>query len=342
MDILIKSPGLHHIIEKSLLFLDKESISSFRLLNQDCNKIVDRPSFYLKKFALLEDDLLTESITDWQKLAENINDEDIEKKISLELFKQFCRGFYKDPLELVFEEGNFNDNLELVAFILENCDPNSFLPLHMTIDKNETKVVHFTPMHLAAYFNFVHVARNMISNGCLANNPDVNGITLIHIAAQEGHIDIVKTLMTSSDNPNVADNDGNTPIRVSVSWGSTEIVETLMTTTDNPNVANNNGWTPIHAAAKEGHIEILKILMASTDNPNVANNNGLTPIRVAANGWHFGIVKILRTTTDNLSFVDNSAIILEFYKFIVYYLTIYITIPILVLAVLPVLLFETI
>ena len=107
-------------------------------------------------------------------------------------------------------------------------------------------------------------------------------------------------------------------------------------------LANNNGWTPIHAAAKEGHIEILKILMASTDNPNVANNNGLTPIRVAANGWHFGIVKILRTTTDNLSFVDNSAIILEFYKFIVYYLTIYITIPICVLAVLPVLLFETI
>ena len=154
MDILIKSPGLHHIIEKSLLFLDKESISSFRLLNQDCNKIVDRPSFYLKKFALLEDDLLTESITDWQKLAENINDEDIEKKISLELFKQFCRGFYKDPLELVFEEGNFNDNLELVAFILENSDPNSFLPLHMAIAKIEKKVVHFIPMHLVGYFNF--------------------------------------------------------------------------------------------------------------------------------------------------------------------------------------------
>ena len=77
----------------------------------------------------------------------------------------------------------------------------------------------------------------MISNGCLANNPDVNGITPIHIAAQEGHINIVKTLMTSTDNPDVADNDGNTPIHVSASWGSTEIVETLMTTTDNPNVA---------------------------------------------------------------------------------------------------------
>ena len=345
MDILIKSPGLHHIIEKILLFLGKESISSFRLLNQDCNKIVDRLSFYLKKLALLEDDLLTESITDWQKLAQNINDEDIEKKISLEFFKQFCRGFYKDPLELVFEEGNFNDNHKLVAFILEDSNPNSFLPLYVAIDKKEKKVVHFTPMHLAACFNFVHVARNMISNGCLANNPDVNGITPIHIAARRGHIDIVKTLMTSTDNPNVADNDGNTPIHVSASWGSTEIVETLMTTTDNPNVANNNGWTPIHAAAKEGHIKILKILMATTDNPNVADNNGLTPIRVAARGWHIEIVKTLETTTDNPSVVDNMSIIFNFSNMFVYYFilvllyiilyfTIYITIPIYVLTVL--------
>ena len=50
MEIILKSPGLQHIIEKTLKCLgNKEDIASFRLINRDCNRIVDCPTFYLKK-----------------------------------------------------------------------------------------------------------------------------------------------------------------------------------------------------------------------------------------------------------------------------------------------------
>ena len=293
MELLIKSPGLHHIIEKSLMFLDNESISSFRLLNQDCNKIVDCPRFYLKKLKQLED-VSTESITDWQKLAQNINNEDIERKMSSELSKQFCRGFYKSPLEFVFDEGKSNYNFDIVAFILENSDPNSFVHVYVVDDRYLPEDANFTPLHLAAHFGFVQVARNMIANGCPPNSPDVHGITPIRIAAEEGHIEIVKTLMTVTDKPNMADNNGWTPIHDAAQEGHIEIVKILMTTTDNPNVADNRGVTAIHRAANRG---IVRLLMTSTNNPNVGSNNGVTPIHMAALNGHLEIVRF----TDDLN-----------------------------------------
>ena len=304
MEILIKCPGLHHIIEKGLMFLDKESISSFRILNQDCRNIVDCPRFYLKKLEQLED-VSTELITDWQKLAKNITNEDIERKMSSELFKQFCRGFYKSPLKFVFDEGNFNDSFELVSFILENSDPNNFVHVYVEEDGYENEDINYTPLHLASYFGFVQVAKNMITNGCPANNADAHGITPIQIAADRGQIEIVKTLMKATLTPNIAGNDGWTPIHSAAQEGHIEIVELLMTVSDNPNVADNDGWTPIHSAVQEGHIEIVKLLMVTTDDPNVADNNGETAIHIATSIGHFEAVKLLMAKTQNPNVPNN-------------------------------------
>ena len=58
MEIILKSPGLQHIIEKTLKCLDKkEDIASFRLINRQCNEIVDCPTFYLKKLLSKKKDL---------------------------------------------------------------------------------------------------------------------------------------------------------------------------------------------------------------------------------------------------------------------------------------------
>ena len=58
MEIILESPGLQHIIEKTLKCLDnKEDIASFRLINRQCNEIVDCPTFYLKKLMSKEKNL---------------------------------------------------------------------------------------------------------------------------------------------------------------------------------------------------------------------------------------------------------------------------------------------
>ena len=43
MEAIIQNQGLQHIVEKSLIYLDKKSIDSFRLVNNDFKKITESP-----------------------------------------------------------------------------------------------------------------------------------------------------------------------------------------------------------------------------------------------------------------------------------------------------------
>ena len=43
MENILKNPGLQHIMNTSLIFLEKSNIASFQLVNQDCKNIVDDP-----------------------------------------------------------------------------------------------------------------------------------------------------------------------------------------------------------------------------------------------------------------------------------------------------------
>ena len=54
MQNIIENPGLQHLAETMLTFLDKSSIASFQLVNRDCKNIVDDPLFSLKKLAQLD------------------------------------------------------------------------------------------------------------------------------------------------------------------------------------------------------------------------------------------------------------------------------------------------
>ena len=51
MEYIVKNPGLQHIMKTTLTFLD----TSFRLVNQDCKKIVDDQIFLLKILSQLRD-----------------------------------------------------------------------------------------------------------------------------------------------------------------------------------------------------------------------------------------------------------------------------------------------
>ena len=51
MEDLLRNPGFHHIVEKSLKLLSNKDIASFRLSSRDCKNIVDYPGFYLMKLS---------------------------------------------------------------------------------------------------------------------------------------------------------------------------------------------------------------------------------------------------------------------------------------------------
>ena len=281
MEDIIQNPGLQLIVEKSLMCLDNNSISAFRLVNQDCEKIVHSPRFYLKK--LFSGKIMKETpkslIEDWKQLIKKISDQKIKNMLAFELAKMYNntkRGLPpKHPLELAQDMAMCKENPELVMFIIENSNPKSLVKSKVTggtqakviegkIALVKSKRCSVNSMHLAVIFGFEEVARRMINNSVPTNVPNEFGVTPIGVAAFHNQLELVQLLMPYYENPNAPCNIGITPIHVAAHNGNTEILKLFLASTDNPNVPENNyGWTPIHAAAQKGHKEIVEVLISS-------------------------------------------------------------------------------
>ena len=290
MEDIVKNPGLQHIIQTTLTFLDKNDIASFRMVNQDCQNIVDDPIVFLNKISQLED-LPKDLIENWKMIIKNIqhNAVEIKKEITTELFKMFCTTDVRYPLELAYKLAETKSNPDLVTAILENSDSKSY------VKAPEPLLGNLRPIHIAACFGFVQAARTMLLNFAQVNLQDEYGITPIYLAAQNGHLEMVQELLNFSANPNIANKYRKLPIHSAARQGYVEIVQLLMPTTDTPNTANNFGITPIHTAAWHGHTEVVRLLMETTDNPNAPDNFGKTPMAVADRWGHQEIVKLLNT-----------------------------------------------
>ena len=127
MEKIVKNPGLQLIIETTLSCLDKTSIASFRLVNQDFKTIMDNPRFYLKKLSQLEE-VPKDLIKKWKKILQKLyNDSEKKQELALELFKMYCTNNAKYPLELAYDMGVDKGNPELAMAILENSDHDSFV-----------------------------------------------------------------------------------------------------------------------------------------------------------------------------------------------------------------------
>ena len=127
MEDIVKIPGFQHIIQTTLTFLDKNDIASFRMVNQDCQNIVDDPLFSLKKLSQIED-IPKDLIENWKRIIKNLphNAVEIKKEITKELFKMFCTTDARYPLELAYKLAETKSNPDLVTAILENEDPKSY------------------------------------------------------------------------------------------------------------------------------------------------------------------------------------------------------------------------
>ena len=301
MENILKNPGLQHIINTSLIFLEKSDILSFRLVNQDCKNIIDDPIFSLKKLSQLKD-VSKNLIENWKKIIQNLQlvAFEIKQTIAMVLMKMFSTTIAKYPLELAYKLAESKSNPDMVKTILENSDPKSYLKAPKTLTGN------LRPIHIAACFGYVKAVRTMIINSCSVDLQDEYGITPIYLAAQNGHLEIVQELLLFSANANIALIDGRTAIRQAACNGHIEIVQLLIPFTDAPNAPDNMGWNPIHSAAIKGHVDVVQLLIPLTDTPNAPNDeNGMTPIHMAAYYGKVEIVKLLMSLTDNPNAPDN-------------------------------------
>ena len=191
MEEISKTPGLYHVAEDIFNLLDKKGVVDCRLVNSSWKKILDKPSFWLKKMHLAK---MPENVhQSWKSLSLELDDRILKEEFALTLSKICEKGTGVQPLEVVTELSKEGKYSNLVNFILLFVDFNAKIDLRMRIeDKSSCK--DLTPIHLAAFYGFAETVEKLAIKYDAANIKSTCGSTPLHCAARNGDLNIVKFL----------------------------------------------------------------------------------------------------------------------------------------------------
>ena len=120
----------------------------------------------------------------------------------------------------------------------------------------------WTPLHLAAFFNFPEIAADLLARGADVRARSINAMR-------------------------------NTPLHAAVAGNATAIARALLEHGADANAHQEGGWTPLHAAAQSGNVEILQLLIDAGATVRVQADNRQTPGDLALTRGHRTAVDIL-------------------------------------------------
>lgn len=164
-----------------------------------------------------------------------------------------------------------DDNLSKVKFLI-----------FFGANVNSVTVLGETPLHFAAEFGRVEIAKVLLAKGANVDATGLLGRTPLHFASLSGNIKIFKVLLAKGANVNIADSEQNTPLHMAARYSNQEAVKLLLTRGSDVNAVNHAGRTPLHEAAENGTAEEVRILVECGANINAIDEKGSTAIQLAA------------------------------------------------------------
>ena len=154
----------------------------------------------------------------------------------------------KEVEELFFRElEKRNPDLENIQVFLDS----GLVDVHMKDEDGDT------PLHFAAWYNHLAVAKLLISSGADVNVENKYGSTPLHIVAEYNRLAVAQLLISSGAELEAKSSLGWTPLHRAASWGSLEIAELLISSGAEVNVKDDRGWTPLHRAASQEMRDLL-------------------------------------------------------------------------------------
>ena len=252
MEKITHNPGFLHIAETIFLQIDSQKLESCQEVNESWKKILEDPSFWLKK--CFQSGLVqSEKKAAWTNAIQILKNSNLEMEL-LCLLKEFFHwnafGYTATPIQFAATR-NCWDIVEALAPMTENPnmeDPFGWTPIQRAAVDGNSKIIE--------------LLAQMTEN---PNATDPYGWTPIQRAASYlNNEEIIRCLAPMSPNPNTIDPDGWTPIQKAADWGNSEIVKILAPLTDNPNSSERNCHSPVQIAESRGYHHIVRIIRAYT------------------------------------------------------------------------------
>ena len=120
----------------------------------------------------------------------------------------------------------------------------------------------WTPLHLAAFFNWAELANVLIDRGAQVDSRSTNSMK-------------------------------NTPLHAAAAGGNTQLVDLLLKRGAKPNATQEGGWTALHAAAQSGNRAMAEALVANGADINQRADNNQSPLDMALLKGHQDLVEFL-------------------------------------------------
>jgi uncharacterized protein len=123
----------------------------------------------------------------------------------------------------------------------------------------------FTALHLAAFFNRLEIARDLIRHGADVAAAAQNSmkVTPLHSAAAAHSREIVRLLLEQGAPADARQQGGWTALHEAAQGGNVEMVRDLIQYHADTQARNDEGKTPADMAQARGHAEIVQLLSAA-------------------------------------------------------------------------------
>uniref|UniRef100_A0A5K3F636 ANK_REP_REGION domain-containing protein n=1 Tax=Mesocestoides corti TaxID=53468 RepID=A0A5K3F636_MESCO len=178
------------------------------------------------------------------------------------------------------------DDVHAVSLLLANND----------INVNHASTRGFTPLHVAARYGNLKVARLLLSNGADVNYCAKDNITPLHLATKWGKSEMTQLLIDKGAQLDARTRDGLTPMHTAARSGHTNVVQVLINAGACITAKTRNGLSPLHMAAQSDHADTARLLLKRGSPPDDVTMDYLTPLHIAA---HCGNTKVALVLLDH-------------------------------------------
>jgi ankyrin repeat protein len=166
-----------------------------------------------------------------------------------------------DPYELMIIPPNVK--AEMIMREIKKSNPNlnlvnDLIVLGANVDWQDEDNRGWTPLHVAAYYGKVEIAKMLIDAGADVDVQDEWGKTSLHVVAIYGNVEIARMLIDAGADVDVQDEDGWTALHWSTGRGDIEIAKVLLDAGARKDIPNNSDKLPYDLARTEELKKLLK------------------------------------------------------------------------------------